>query len=602
MLTDSDTNKNDNRKRKKSLDFDFDSNDEEESNRKRKRSLDFNSDDEEKGNRERKSTSDNDDSDQESDDEKFIDLKQYFTSTEWKELDDYEKNFNLSLLKNYKSMVAYAKKENKPTKNISKPFFMEPKPSTNKVVCEKTQASRKRDKEKVEKAKSRKNKDKIEQASGKNKENNPNSSVSQSTRRVPFVKKKKISAVSCYGPNDMPESEYLETLREYDVEAVLEDAGDKLEKVRKELQTKGIVYGNDRKLLIRTLTRYLMFESVKDHKEITQLHKEGLAASICKAWPQFQDESATKYSWHMLFYRKKNSGFIANCVQNIYRSFDSSEKRRPRKAKISEKPSSVNAGASTSDDAFDPFKEHRWLSLKQANKHTRDDILDGMEETFPARRNWITQKKPSVTEILQAYVHFESMAGEVIDREFSLMYPGKSSCLLKGFDVLSANVKKIFTLKEIEGLNCEDLQVLVAIAENLPKPNVLRRKGRSQEPTKAKIEELIVTFPRGTSFKSVIESKRKEAKGKPVQPYLLAYVPEETITNLWIVCDSATIEIGSTFLKGLDLLFKAYFIFNVEYPHAWTYVFQFIENGIFKLDEEALFNNGRELLRRLSSA
>lgn len=37
----------------------------------------------------------------------FIELKEYFSSSEWEEFDDDEKVSNLSLLDNYKSMVAY---------------------------------------------------------------------------------------------------------------------------------------------------------------------------------------------------------------------------------------------------------------------------------------------------------------------------------------------------------------------------------------------------------------------------------------------------------------------------------------------------------------
>ncbi len=86
-----------------------------------------------------------------------------------------------------------------------------------------------------------------------------------------------------------------------------------------------------------------------------------------------------------------------------------------------------------------------------------------------------------------------------------------------------------------------------------------------------------------------------------MQPYLLAYVPDRTIKKMFIVCDSDMIEIeGSSFLKGLDLLFKSYFVFNVEYPLGWTFVFKFLEHGFFKINQDAMFISGKELLKRLS--
>ncbi len=50
---------------------------------------------------------------------------------------------------------------------------------------------------------------------------------------------------------------------QYDVKAVLEEAGHKLKDVRELLDKNGIVFDNHRRLLVRTLTKYLFFESVR---------------------------------------------------------------------------------------------------------------------------------------------------------------------------------------------------------------------------------------------------------------------------------------------------------------------------------------------------
>ncbi|KAK3916413.1 Sterile alpha motif domain-containing protein 9 [Frankliniella fusca] len=527
--------------------------------------------------------------------DKFDCLKIFFPDDEWKELSSYDKSAYFQQYENFQRLKVVAAKCGKSATSLKEPAFMKRNITSSKVCKKRDKKSENNKKSENSKKSETQREDRDEENSVKRKSNKENEKPQN--RRVPYVKKRKISKIHCHGPKDMPESEYIETLPEYDVQAVLNDAGDKLEVVRGLLDKNGIVFDNHRRLLVRTLTRYLFFESVSDPKDVTQLNKEGLAASICKTWPKFKDDSNTRYSWHMFFYRKANSGFIANCVQNIYKSMDSSERRRPRKKKHEKPPVASSSGAD-----FDPEKEHKWISLLVANDHNRAEIFEGMRDSFATRRNWITQKSPSVTEILQNYLHLMSFGGQLLDVEFSMMEPGKSSFLLKDFATLTAKVKKLTSLKQLKDLDCEGLQVLLALAELLPSPNVLRKRSRSSERPKASVEDVVTIYAPGSDSKSVIAAKRTAAGGKPVQPYLLAYVPHRAIKKMFVVCDSDMIEIqGCSFLRGLDLLFKSYFVFNVEYPLGWTFVFQFLERGICKINEDALSVTGKELLKRLSS-
>ncbi len=120
------------------------------------------------------------------------------------------------------------------------------------------------------------------------------------------------------------------------------------------------------------------------------------------------------------------------------------------------------------------------------------------------------------------------------------MQPGKSTLLLKDFPTLSSNVKKLTTLKELEDFDCgmfsvssfdgylfersqsvlynflaEGMQVLVALAELLPVPNVLRRQRRSTERAKTSVEDIVTTFAVSSdqcvSFLSMHSSARSTA-------------------------------------------------------------------------------------------
>lgn len=50
------------------------------------------------------------------------------------------------------------------------------------------------------------------------------------------------------------------TFFQYDVNAILEEAGDPLRQVRKSLRSNAVLLGAERKLMMRTLTKHLYYD------------------------------------------------------------------------------------------------------------------------------------------------------------------------------------------------------------------------------------------------------------------------------------------------------------------------------------------------------
>lgn len=102
-------------------------------------------------------------------------------------------------------------------------------------------------------------------------------------------------------------------------------------------------------------------------------------------------------------------------------------------------------------------------------------------------------------------------------------------------------------------------------------------------------------------MRTLIEETRAKSKG-PVQPYLIALVPGTSITKMFAVADNKTVKIvSSSFVKGLDVLFKMYHIFNVDYPAGWSRFFCFLEWGFYKLDQYKLSNTMKDLIVRIET-
>jgi len=94
------------------------------------------------------------------------------------------------------------------------------------------------------------------------------------------------------------------------------------------------------------------------------------------------------------------------------------------------------------------------------------------------------------------------------------------------------------------------------------------------------------------------KERRGNASG-PVQPYLMAMLPDKSVTKQFIVADSKFIELSSSSLIfGLDMLFKSYHIFNVEYSLGWKSFWEVVERGVVGVDQHKLSNSGKEFLSR----
>ncbi|KAK3916866.1 Histone-lysine N-methyltransferase PRDM9 [Frankliniella fusca] len=540
---------------------------------------------------------------------KFECLRKYFTAEDFSEMPDYEKESYMNAKENYEYGLSIGIK-------IAKPSFMKetPKPQSHpkrdhskkifsvqsgadnmRVLRKRTAANESSQLEEQSKSKRKENMD-SDFSLASNSDNSSdtadkasNSKTSQSeTQQKPKRKRRKRTKPF----EHLSDEDFAERLPKYQVLNILKSKGHKLKDVCSALTKDGIVIGPPRKLMMRTLTNHLFFDDKGNINSVSSDQRSGMAASIVREFPLFADTSdPKKRSWWRIFDPSGPSGFIANCTVSIFRRLNPEDRLRGGgRGTLVEVDSEdeINTPGTSKSDFHD--KDAEWMSLAMPNDAKKADIFQGMETSFPIRRLWIQKEAPSVTDILKKYVHLMSYDTEMLEREFNLMFPSKGALFLKNFSRLIKLVKDKGGIESVEGFDDDETK-----GKKLPRPNLQRykRKNESVMPT---LDRLILTVPLGTNVKDLVDQRRKDANS-PVQPYIIALKPAQRITKLFIVADSEMIKLKSqSVVAALDVLFKSYFVFNVQYPLGWTGFWEMVERGLCDINTNKLSSSKKELL------
>lgn len=84
-------------------------------------------------------------------------------------------------------------------------------------------------------------------------------------------------------------------------------------------------------------------------------------------------------------------------------------------------------------------------------------------------------------------------------------------------------------------------------------------------------------------------------RGDSIQPFVLAIGDLEKIQHFFVYLDCTFLPFPS-FLRSLDLCFKMFHLFNLEYPKACNLVWSFIEVYLYSLDKNSKKNSKISIL------
>lgn len=82
---------------------------------------------------------------------------------------------------------------------------------------------------------------------------------------------------------------------------------------------------------------------------------------------------------------------------------------------------------------------------------------------------------------------------------------------------------------------------------------------------------------------------RQKAKARatdlklPIQPFLIIVGSIEDVQDVYVCVDNELYKV-ETLLQGLDICFKTFHVFNLEYPLASEHIWILIQKGIYNIN------------------
>nr|XP_054748407.1 uncharacterized protein LOC129253986 [Lytechinus pictus] len=236
---------------------------------------------------------------------------------------------------------------------------------------------------------------------------------------------------------------------------------------------------------------------------------------------------------------------------------------------------------------------------KRATAESSAEVLEGMGRTFQNRRNWISEKLPKVTDILERYPRFRDTP-TVIQQEFKLLLPEATAKLISKWETRFVesilHICKMSRLPKIQALMKDlyhppselgdqyepsegekSLYAFMGAVYLLPS-NAAKRTSLADA-----VQYFLVTRPLGTSVEAFIKEQRKDAKAKRSQPYLLGLGTRRLPVQYFVVIDEQAIPCPGDITSSVDVLFKLHYVFNIHYATELQAFYKFLEHFVYEV-------------------
>ncbi|KAJ8677410.1 hypothetical protein QAD02_024001, partial [Eretmocerus hayati] len=347
--------------------------------------------------------------------------------------------------------------------------------------------------------------------------------------------------------------------------------------------------------------------------------KEALAKALVTEFPRLRNE-LSPLGYEHYYHPDTKKGFITNRLITVQRNLPQEEKPYDKSEKLDMKSPIDCSSRMINNINLLPEKELNekiaTMKRKDPTKHA-DKIKELMAETYYDRRNWILGvESPSVTDVLATYIHLKSFEGDSIDDDFERLARGKGDSLIGKFPsfyeqrlIYYARFAKHSLLEKYKDEKDCSLKALLILIELLRVPNAVvnyktkqnrsknletnvnvarkndREKGKKKEKAPALETYFLKILTEGTDPETFVQNVRKQ-NGCSVQPYLLGVGPAAS-RCYFVVADNTIFsrKITTDVISTVDLLFKIYQVFNLNYPPQICYFYEFIETFIYKCRE-----------------
>ncbi|KAL1276778.1 hypothetical protein QQF64_036401 [Cirrhinus molitorella] len=304
--------------------------------------------------------------------------------------------------------------------------------------------------------------------------------------------------------------------------------------------------------------------------------KEKYALGIVTLFPALKDPLSAKGYEH--FYdAQSGSGFLAWRIKTIQRK----TKLECTKMKMQ----NTGGGGPTQERELpqtgDHLDEEYCKESISLMNHTTDQeiVKQKMKETFNYRQRLIHNSDESHT-ILTVFPRLLDTKG-LIAQDFSLLFgPQTAAKLLEKWPTFYKE-KHNDESPEVHQEWDSDTASLLLLLHILP-PQPSKKKKLKISATQA-MDHLVVFHKSITS----LEDHLKKWRGIASHTSLPLELTSGALSNYYIVVDRMLIPCqGTTSLAAFDELFKAHFVFSVNYDDALSHMFTFLQTTVYGIDAE----------------
>lgn len=225
-----------------------------------------------------------------------------------------------------------------------------------------------------------------------------------------------------------------------------------------------------------------------------------------------------------------------------------------------------------------------WLKINHA---PIKQVVENMKETALYRATWIRQNgTKSIAEVLHEFPHLLNTPG-MICQDFGRVHGETGLNLLESWDSFFADRILRIAIKEeklntsLENIAQENRGDVALLVLPLLLPPTVYRIG--QKVFRPSIDEARKAFidlqPVGTNM---VEYLNRAESTKP-HPFVMAMENGRHISQAFVILDGRSLE-QSTLLAAVDLCFKAFNIFDMNYPKQCASTWEFLQHVIFQME------------------
>ncbi|RXN34367.1 hypothetical protein ROHU_004056 [Labeo rohita] len=342
-----------------------------------------------------------------------------------------------------------------------------------------------------------------------------------------------------------------------------------------------------RRCMIRILVSYLIEKFGETPSSET---KKGLASALVQAFPCLHDKTASGYdTWYAQCRNNRPAtGFIEERLRNIRKRLR--RLRRPQGEKD-------NAPSRTVVPVESAISEERAEEIKQwlrNNTQPISQVEQYMRETALCRVQWIrANNSKNMFEVLHEFPRLTTTG--MIAQDFHVLHQDAAPKLFEKW--LPWYTDRILHFAEREAkLPCSVEEMTEDAKGNFalkllpvllpPPPYKIGRKTVRPSVDESK-KAFIDIQPVGTSMVEYLQ----QAEASRPYPYVLSLENGHIDSQAFVILAGKALE-QSTLIGAVDVCFKSFYVFDVNYPKQCFYCWEFIQN-VYELEVDDKCGNGQ---------